>query len=151
MWSYLLTALALVHDQHKFFEAPGNPIAIRIGIINNAGAELELNSAASTIAKGNYTSPPAESIEVYGSGYNVGYAITPDATGAINSTTLYAAAGGGAYAVITAFAKDPALPGLFGVQVNSNIKEATITLYSTLFGDGPTTELDCFVHIDPPS
>ena len=29
--------------------------------------------------------------------------------------------------------------------------QAAISLYSALFGDGPTTEVDIMVHVDPPA
>ena len=91
---------------------------------------------------------------LYGSpgAYNYGYALKPGVSGAISATQTYASnTSGGAYAVIYAFSKDPALPGVFGVQVNSNVHQATISLYSALFGDGPTTEVDIMVHVDPPA
>ena len=95
----------------------------------------------------------AASIFTYGARgkYNYGYEVVPDSGGRINSTVLYSAANcttSCPYAVITAFAKDPALPGMFGVQVNSNSHVATISLFSALYGDGPTTETDIFLFVE---
>ena len=134
---------------------PGDPIALRVSIVNNAAADgLFLNSKTSKLLHGNFTSAPPDEIAQYGApgAYNYGYALKPDVSGAISATQTYASnTSGGAYAVIYAFAKDPVLPGVFGVQVNSNMHQATISLYSALFGDGPTTEVDIMVHVDPPA
>ena len=48
-------------------------------------------------------------------------------------------------------AQDPALPGTFGVSVNSNMHVATISVFGGLFGENNTTETTFFVHVDPPS
>ena len=151
----VVALLAALPSQLSSLLLPGDPVAIRVSVVNNAAADgLALNAAASQLFNGSYTSPPPDAVPLYGTpgAYNYGYALKPDAGGAINATSVYASnASGGAYAVITAFAKDPALPGVFGVQVNSNVHQATISLYSALFGDGPTTEVDIMVHVDPPA
>jgi hypothetical protein len=69
---------------------------------------------------------------------------------------LYRASGipsanGDAYAVIHVFVKDPKLPGMFGVEVNSNKYDAKITVVSALFGNSSDTEASFFVHVDPPA
>ena len=78
----------------------------------------------------------------------------PDAHGVINATAIYRDAspnGTHAYAVITMFANSPQLPGMFGVQVNSDLHAATVSIFAALYGDGPTTEETVSIHIDPPS
>ena len=151
----LVALLAAAPSQLTSLFLPGDPVALRVSIVNNAAADgLFLNSKTSKLLHGNFTSPPPNEVMLYGSpgAYNYGYALKPDVSGAISATQTYASnTSGGAYAVIYAFAKDPALPGVFGVQVNSNMHQATISLYSALFGDGPTTEVDIMVHVDPPA
>ena len=137
---------------------PGDPRAMSVVVINNAAAALTKRSDAIGTGGGAYESAPADTIAKYGSpgAYNYGWKLVTDTgTRAANNTVLYAdtdtAAGSGAYAVIHVFSKDPALPGVFGVQVNSNAHVAKITLLSGLFGDQASTEGTTFVLIDPPT
>jgi len=122
-------------------------------VINTACAALSKKSDEIGSGGGSYTSPPPASIGQYGQGYDYGWTLGTDAVSrAANSTTRWAdASGAGPYAIVHLFAKDPALPNMFGVEVNSNVKDAKITLYSGLFGDQSTTELTTFIHIDPPA
>ena len=151
----IVALLAAAPSQLTSLFLPGDPVALRVSVVNNAAADgLFLNSKTSKLLHGNFTSPPPNEVMLYGSpgAYNYGYALKPNVSGAISATQTYASnTSGGAYAVIYAFAKDPALPGVFGVQVNSNMHQATISLYSALFGDGPSTEVDIMVHVDPPA
>ena len=105
----LVALLATAPSQLTSLLLPGDPVAMRVSIVNNAAADgLFLNSAQSTLSNGSFTSPPADEIALYGSpgAYNYGYALNPDANGAISAHTLYASnTTGGAYAVIYAFAK----------------------------------------------
>merc|ERR1711924_434546 len=107
---------------------------------------------------GTYESAPPDGVAKYGTpgSYNYGWKILTDPqTRSANNTVVFAdadtsPAGTGAYARIYIFSKDPALPGVFGVQGNSNVRVAKITLLSGLFGDQSTTEETTFVIIDPP-
>ena len=85
---------------------------------------------------------------------NYGWDVVPDANGAINATMLYrdtSPNGTRAYALITMFAKSPLFPGMFGVEINSNLHACTVSLFPALYGDGPTTEETISIHIDPPA
>ena len=133
---------------------PGFPIVMRVIILNTAApGGLTLEPARTQIVEGNFTSAPAATIPQVGArAYNYGIAIAPDAvSGAVNISFIYAAAGGGAYAAINVFSKSAALPNMFGVQVNSNSRVATITTDSALFGDGATTESTSIITVGPPA
>lgn len=134
---------------------PGDPRAMSIVIINTAAANMAKRSDVIGPGGGQYTSPPPDAIAQYGQPgtYNYGWTVGADAaTHATNCTVEYAdTAAGGAYAVIHMFSKDPKLPNMFGVSVNSNAHVASIKLFSGLFGDQGTTEETTFIFIEPPT
>ena len=51
--------------------------------------------------------------------------------------------------LLRAIGQDPTLPNMFGVEVNSNVHAATVTLFTGLFGNQSTTEVTTFIHIAP--
>ena len=142
-------------EQLAVHSTPGNPISMKVSIVNTVASTLTLVPSASTLYNGTFKSPLPDAIPLYGgSTPNYGWDVVPDANGAINATMLYRDAssnGTNAYAVITMFAKSPQLPGMFGVQVNSNVHACTISLFAALYGDGPTTEETVSIHVDPPA
>jgi hypothetical protein len=129
---------------------PGNPLAMRITILNSAADSLDLHDQYTHCYKGNFTSAPHPTIPNDASrAINYGVAIAPDATGAINVTFSYGSTEG-PYALINVFAKSPLYPNMVGITVNSNSHEDAITTKSSFFGDGPTTEVDYVVMIASP-
>jgi hypothetical protein len=76
----------------QLWAVPGNPVALRVAVINNAAPELDLKQSPSHLFNGTFTSPPPQTIPLYGGrSYNYGYALAPDSGGCINSTLLYTA------------------------------------------------------------
>ena len=136
---------------------PGPPRAFRVIVLNTAAPNgLALNPAFTKLLAGSWTDAPSSLTPLLASGQeNRGIEIAPAADKSINATFLYGDQAGsnatGAYALITAFALTPSYPNLIGVNVNSNIYEATISIANSIFGDGPATDYTFIITVAPPA
>ena len=81
---------------------------------------------------------------------NYGYQILSDGkTSGVNATTVYRDVNGttNAFAVIVHFS----MPGMFGIEVASNLKYTTIELETTIMASDKATEGIFTVRVEPPS
>ena len=63
----LVALLAAAPSQLTSLLLPGDPVAMRVSIVNNAAADgLFLNSKTSKLLHGNFTSAPPDEIAQYG-------------------------------------------------------------------------------------
>lgn len=135
---------------------PGPPRAFRIVVLNTAAPNgLTLNPAFTKLVAGNWTNAPSLTTPSLASGKeNHGISIAPDVQQSVNCSFMYGDQAGvnatGAYAVIQGFALTPAMPEFVGVQVNSNLYKADISIAVSIYGDGPTTEFVYIITVAPP-
>ena len=117
-------------------------------LVNTAAPSgLYLQSKTVSPGGGTFSSVPVTAIPLYGGRqYNYGFTLAANkSTGESKATIIYAANNTNAtnnmapYAVLSLFARDPTQPGMFGLEINSNIHANTITVYQGLFGDSEST------------
>ena len=144
---------SLTTSTRKALTVNGGPAAMNVVFINTAATNLTLRADRTVL--GHTTAVlgtlPA-SIPFYGGTTDFGFTVVPTATGAqINATIEYAAGDGTPpYASAYLFYGDPKLPGMCGIEVNSNSHADTITIYEGLITTPLGYSATFFVHVDPP-